>query len=257
MYIQLRDGNGILLGTRILARARYYERAKINAAVARSNRWNTHPELADILQGLSLNHFKHASLTEFESAIANYNANFDCIWNLMGMSKKWSRQNFYLYQQKSKVIRWFLSRLKRRGYADPVMYYGSGTFTAGSKGQRYVPCKWVKEECKEFYHCITVNEFRTSQVCPVCNSRLFDVKKLTEGGSVKKVRGLKWCDHEMCADCPLKNRDAVGATNIYIKTKVDYPIVYARWHRNEDGSINGVVWEGGPTIHILGKGRDN
>jgi hypothetical protein len=137
------------------------------------------------------------------------------------------------------------------------MYYGSGTFATGSKGQRYAPCKWVKEECKEFYHCITNNEFGTSQVCPVCNSRLFDVKKIMEDGSVKKVRGLKWYDHEMCVDCPLKNRDAVGATNIYIKSKVDYPNVYDRWHRNEDETIKGVVWEGGPTIHILGKAQED
>ena len=57
------------------------------------------------------------------------------------------------------------SSRKMRGYADPVMYYGSGTFAAGQKGEQYAPCKWVKKKCKEFYHCITtVNEFRTSQV---------------------------------------------------------------------------------------------
>ena len=74
-----------------------------------------------------------------------------------------------------------------------------------------------------------------------------------ENGSIKKVSGLKWGDHEICADCPLKNRDAAGATNIYIKSKVNYPNVYDRWHQNQDGTINGVVWDRGPTIHILGK----
>jgi hypothetical protein len=205
LYIQLQDGNGILLRHRILTRAKYYKQAKINAAIAKSNRWNLSPDLANLIQGLSKNHFKHASLIEFERGIDNYHEKFYCIWRHKGRTKKWSCQNFYLYQKKSKAICRFLSKLKLRGYADPVMYYGSGTLAAGSKGQRYAPCKWVKEECKEFYHCITINEFRTSQVCPVCNSRMFDVKKIMDDGPVKKVRGLKWCDHDMCADCPLKN----------------------------------------------------
>ena len=208
---------------------------------------------------MSDNHFKRINLSEFEDGIIHYKENFNSIWELKGKTKKWSRQKFYLYQRKSKVIRRFLSSLKMRGYADSVMYYGSGTFAAGQKGERYAPCKWVKKECKEFYHCncITVNEFRTSQVCPVCNSRLFDIKKLTDDGRTKKVRGLKWCDHEMCRSCPLKNRDEVGTTNIFIKTKPDYPDIYDMWKRLDDGTIRGVVWEGGPSIHILGQSRNN
>jgi hypothetical protein len=94
LYIHLRDGNGILLGTRVLTRTRYYECAKINAAVAQSNRWNTSPVLAKVIIGLSENHFKHASLTEFERAIENYCDNFEQIWSLESGTKKWSCQNF-------------------------------------------------------------------------------------------------------------------------------------------------------------------
>lgn len=73
-----------------------------------------------------------------------------------------------------------------RGYADPViMYYGSGTFASRQKGEQNAPCKWVKKECKEFYHCITMNEFRTSQVCLVSNSWIFDIKKLMDDDSIK------------------------------------------------------------------------
>ncbi len=81
---------------------------------------------------------------------------------------------------------------------------------------------------------------------------VFDIKKLTDDGSTKKVRGLKWCDHEMCRSCPLKNRDEVGTTNIFIKTKPDYPdIIYDMWKRSDDGTIKGVsvkeeqLWQAG------------
>ena len=99
LYIHLRNGNGILLGMRVLTRVRYYERAKINAAVAHSNRWNTSPVLAKVIIGLSENHFKHASLTKFERALEHYCDNLEQIWSLKSGTKKWSHQNFYLYQK--------------------------------------------------------------------------------------------------------------------------------------------------------------
>lgn len=49
-----------------------------------------------------------------------------------------------------------VSSSKMRGYADPVMYYGSGTFAAGQKGEQFAPCKWVKKKCKEFYGLTSV-----------------------------------------------------------------------------------------------------
>jgi hypothetical protein len=134
--------------------------------------------MQEIITGLSENHFKHACLVQFESAIEYYRETFDQIWQLKAVAKKWSRQKLFLHGSKRSVVDKFLSKLKLRGYQCPVMHYGSGTFPAGQKGEQYAPCKWVKLKCKEFFNCITINEHRTSQICPKCNSHLFDVCKL-------------------------------------------------------------------------------
>jgi hypothetical protein len=209
--------------------------------------------LQEINTGLSENHFKHASLELFENAINYYCANFDRIWQLKGYVKKWSRQKLYLHGTKRSVVDKFLSKLKLRGYQCPIMYYGLGTFPAGKFGEQYVPCKWVKNKCKEFYPCITIHEFRTSQVCPKCHERLFDVCKVNEEGKRRTIRGLKWCNNDMCANCPIKSRDDVGSMNIYLKSKDNYPHVYNRFTLNPDGTVlTGVRWEGTPQKHFLG-----
>ena len=61
MYVHVRDENGMLIKTFILTRSHYYERAKINAIVRRSNRYNTtNMEMKALIDGLSEHHFKTA-----------------------------------------------------------------------------------------------------------------------------------------------------------------------------------------------------
>lgn len=254
MYVHVRDENGMLIKTFILTRSHYYERAKINAIVRRSNRYNTtNVEMKALIDGLSEHHFKTACLVQFESAINHYSENFNRIWQLKAATRKWSRQKLFLYGTKRSVVDRFLAKLLRRGYAKPNMFYGSGSFPAGQRGEQYATCKWVKHKCKEFFHCIIINEFRTSQICPKCNSRLFDVCKLTNDGKRKKIRGLKWCNDLICANCPLKSRDEIGTINIYIKSRVDYPDCYDRPRTEEDGTEYGVRWNSAPQVHVLGQ----
>ena len=78
MYVHVRDENGMLIKTFILTRRHYYERAKINAIVRRSNRYNTtNAEMKTLIDGLSEHHFKTACLVQFESAINHYSENFN------------------------------------------------------------------------------------------------------------------------------------------------------------------------------------
>ncbi len=257
MYVHIRDEHGVLIKTKVLTRRHYYNRAKIDAIVTRrSNKWNAMGEMSQLIEGLSENHFKRACPVEFKAAITNYRDNFDRIWDLKARAKKWSRQQLFLHGSKRSVVDGFLSKLKLHGYQCPDMYYGSGTFPASQRGEQYAPCKWVKNKCKEFFPCIIINEFQTSQICPVCNSRLFDVSELTNDGTKKAIRGLKWCEDGMCANCPLKNRDDVGTTNIYLKSKQEYPDCYDRPTMNPDGTVlTGVKWVGTPQKHVLGEKR--
>ena len=149
----------MLIKVMVLTRRHYYDHAKINAVIRRSNEWNNSIEMKDLINGLSENHFKHACPVQFEAAIIHYREIFDRIWQLKAVAKKWSRQKLFLHGSKRSVVAKFLSKLKLRGYQSPVMYYGSGTFPAGQKGEQRAPCKWVENKCKEFFQCITINEF--------------------------------------------------------------------------------------------------
>ena len=56
------------------------------------------------------------------------------------------------------------------------------------------PLQWVKQECKIFFNCYSVDEFRTSQICLICNNCLWDVRKHLRSklhGKTLKIRGLK------------------------------------------------------------------
>ena len=50
--------------------------------------------------------------------------NFDCIWQLKGYAKKWSRQKLFLHRSKQSVIDIIVSKLRMHGYQRPTMYYG-------------------------------------------------------------------------------------------------------------------------------------
>ena len=94
--------------------------------------------------------------------------------------KKLERLKFFTNtKKKKKTVHTFLSSLVRRSGEEikPIMFYGNGQFAPGGKGQRSVPCKWVKQECKHYFTCYSVDEFWTSQICPECNDRLLDLRK--------------------------------------------------------------------------------
>ncbi len=78
MYVHVWDENGMLVKTFILTRSHYYERAKINAIIRRSNHYITTNEgIKMLIDGLSEHHFKTACLVQFESAINYYSENFN------------------------------------------------------------------------------------------------------------------------------------------------------------------------------------
>ena len=137
MYVHIRNGNGMLLKVMIFTHCGYYAQAKINAIVKQSNRWNSNGKLKQLNVGLSENHFKQACLVEFESAINFYHENVDCIWHLKYRFKKWSRQKLFLHGTKRSTIAKFVSKLHLHGYETPKMYYGSGSFPAGQRGEKY------------------------------------------------------------------------------------------------------------------------
>ena len=85
-------------------------------------------------------------------------------------------------------------------------------------------------EFQSYYIVIVINEFRTSQICPRCKHRLYDVKKRLPSGKLEYIRGLKWCasTNKECRKSPLWNRDQLGARNIYLKSLADHDPIYDR-----------------------------
>jgi hypothetical protein len=67
-----------------------------------------------------------------------------------------------------------------------------------------------------FFNCFTVDEFRTSQICPTCNERLLDVRKhLPESEDkrrTKMIRGLKYCSSDTCRSHRYRIGMMLGAT---------------------------------------------
>jgi hypothetical protein len=223
MFVIAFDAQGNILFVKRLTRRFYYHQAGINEAQRRSNKWNQN--LSDIIEQKSIHHFKTANRMAIVSSIAWYAANFDHLWNAYAVTRKWSRQKFRIYAMKNSVIDTFLNNLKHHVDADGnvchfdkhVMLYGSGMFASGGRGERSVPLKYIKKRCGYFFECHNVNEFRTSQICPDCRTcRLLGVEKdIPDQTRGMIVRGLKWCPSQLCREEPLKNRDEVGAKNIW------------------------------------------
>ncbi len=102
--------------------------------------------------------------------------------------------------------------------------YGSRQFPSGAKGERNVPLKYIKDRCHNYFDCIIINEFRTSQVChhhcKLC--RLHDVVSVSpDTKNMKSIHGLKWCPSDDCKHNRIKTCDQVGSTNIMIQGRVD------------------------------------
>ncbi len=146
-------------------------------AVKRWLVWNNHPLVKRLIEGRRANHMKKANIGDITTSIQYYqSARLDIRVHKL-IPKKFERLNLSLYGKKKAAIHRFLQKMLRStGESKPIMFYGDGSFFHGGKGMRSVPCKWVKRECKLYFNCFMVDEFRTSQICPTCNERLLDVR---------------------------------------------------------------------------------
>ena len=190
--------------------------------------WNNRPKLKELSRGSRTHHFKTSYMLCIAESMDFYDVQMrDLIRERKLTPKKFKRLHFFTFTMKQQTVDLFLSDLVRYcGEVRPIMYYGNGVFSPGMKGLRSVPCKWVKERCKNYFECYSVNEFRTSQVCPTCNERLLNVRKQLRRGCARRtlmVRGLKYCNSTICRSHPYKNRDLVGCANIYRKMRIEYP----------------------------------
>lgn len=236
------QGNEVEAANKRLTRSGYYAESKIDACNKRSQKWNKTNQA--LIQSLADNNFKTMNPTVFQGSVVNYNNNFPELWQKFAVSKKWKRQAFFLFGSKKKVVhRFFSSFTKIEGFDSFIMYYGDGRFPSGKRGERYVPCKYVKEICEVYFDCKDTNEFRTSQVCPDCFERLWDVYNQRGNGRKKYNRNLKYCNSYECRNKRIKNRDKVGCRGIYLKAMGNYPLIYDR--------NGGIVWATEPERYIL------
>lgn len=240
--------NGVLVKTLRLTQNGYYEDSMLNQSTRKWIKWNNRPQMKELSRGSRIHHFKTSDINQIVSSMRHYEGipngdNQECtrekICERALIPKKYERLRFFMYTMKQRTIHRFLSKLvcECKGDELPIMYYGNGSFSSGGKGQRSVPCKWVKRECKNFFTCYSVNEFRTSQICPRCNERLLNVRKHSRNTNTSRnLRGLKYCESGICRSERFKNRDVVGCSNIYRKTRYVYPEVLdrtaPRWANN-------------------------
>ena len=228
-----------------LTRAQYYSESMVDYAVKRWLVWNNHPSLKRLIKGRCAHHLKKANIDDIITSIQYYQSVRADIRVHKLIPKKFERLNLSLYGKKKAAIHRFLQKMLRyAGASKPIMFYGDGSFFHGGKGMRSVPCKWVKRECKLFFNCFTVDEFRTSQICPTCNERLWDVRKHLRDSEDKRrtkmIRGLKYCSSDTCRSHRYLNRDDVGCYNIYRKSRIEFPEIM---ERGQPG------WEDAPSIH--------
>ena len=177
MNVQIyRDGS--LEHTCRLTRNQYYQESGLNHSQERWKVWNIQPAMKALIDGRRINHFKTTYVERIGQSIVFHQANVDNNHILKLTPKKFERLKFFTNTKKKKTVHTFLSQLVRQSEEITlIMFYGNGQFAPGGKGQRSVPCKWVKQECKHYFTCYSVDEFWTSQICPECNDRLLDLRK--------------------------------------------------------------------------------
>ncbi len=169
-----------------------------------------------------MHHFKKFNVDEYRQSVQNYSQSTLVICKVKLIPKKFERLNFFTHNMKKRAIHRFLSNIK---LVNPIMFYGDGSFASGRKGQRSVPCKWFKRECKFFFKTFVINKFRTSQVCPTCNTQLSNVKKDLHNGNHNYLRGMKYCSSHACHSHRYKSHDNVGCANIFRKSREQYPAI--------------------------------
>ena len=237
-----RDGQ--LVAKFSLTRGQYYAKSMLDYSTKCWKKWNKRPILKNLIEGGSTHHFKKANINDIATSFQYYQSVRADIRAHKLIPNKFERLKFYTYGKKKQTIHKLLSKMvKISGEKRPIMFYGNGGFASSRKGTRSVPCKWVKQECKIFFKCYSVDEFRTSQICPICDNRLWDVRKRLRSklhGKTFKIRGLKFCNSDGCRSHRYMNRDDVGCTNIYRKTRTTYPEIMSR---SQPG------WDNNPQIH--------
>lgn len=103
--------------------------------------------------------------------------------------------------------------------------------------------QWARQKIYQAFEIfVIIDEFRTSQTCPCCSHRLYNVRKRQPNGKLYTVRGLKWCNQEVCKGHALWDRDVVACKNIRKKGRGqnNYPAVMGR-----DGQTNNPFGEWG------------
>lgn len=221
--------DGVLIRKIRLSRNYYYQESMLNYSRLRWIVWNNVPEMRELITGLRDNHFKTSNMDRLHDSVVSYSGMRENIHLLKLRPRKYERNHFFIHRKKKSSVHRFLSRLaKSSGERYSLMFYGNGEFAPGGRGQRSVPCKWVKRECRQYFDCYSVDEFRTSQICPRCNDRLFNVRKHLRNGKIVWVRGLKYCASDVCRAHRYKDRDSVGCHNIFRKTRTGFPEVMRR-----------------------------
>lgn len=151
---------------------------------------------------------------QFDQFIRNYGAVYNDLW-ANKLKKKWCQQEFRVYRRKQILLDNYFQSMHVKGERKPIIAFGNGRFPSSGRGERSVPTEYMKKKCKQFFETVEVDEFRTSCVCPKCDSVLVKVKKEDVAtGGYREVRGLRRCSSNDCSHVSFKNRDTVGALNI-------------------------------------------
>ena len=158
-------------------------------------------------------------MDSFQSALEHLRENRDQIYEC-NFRKKYARQRFACYSGKQKSIAKAMNRLEgmnKDSGAPVAIAYGNGSFPPGQKGERFAPVNWVKDAVKVRFgdQFEEVDEYRTSKVCIHCNCQLWLCAQRGGDGRVYTIRGLMYCGSAACRSCPIKDRDEVGAFNIW------------------------------------------
>lgn len=185
--------------------------------------------LNSIYRLLSEKHLKTTKLKDFYQAV-DLRVREDvrsALWEF-GFTKSVLR--FHLFAQGKKKSS-FAAQLKKIEKAMPdnaelTVGFGNGAFPASARGRvgGAVPTRQVKEAFGQRYHTKEVDEFRTSSVCPTCDSQLYNLYHI-HCSKRYYIRGIKLCRSIDCKKHPLYHRDKVGAINILKRYLVDKDIL--------------------------------
>eukprot|EP00986_Skeletonema_menzelii_P006401 scaffold2415_cov73-Skeletonema_menzelii.AAC.2 len=176
---------------------------------------------------LSNHHFKTPSLREFYRAIHCRTADkaWDRLWEF-AFRKSVMRARGYVDGQKKSSKQKKMNEIKKKmsdaGCELKSVGFGNGGFATSNPGTvgGGVPTRSNKELFSNNFNCYSIDEFRTSSVCPNCECQLHNLYHIYKGIRYY-IRGIKYCSSDRCADHRFWHRDQVGAINILKRHLVD------------------------------------